>query len=119
MKKLLLASCMFMFLGTAIVKAQASSMSPTTKVMLDNSKVKVTEYDSAAGKDVCGVGKHSHPAHLTILLTEATVTITTADGKVIIQKVPAGTAFWSEAETHTVVNSGDMPVKAYLIETKQ
>jgi hypothetical protein len=78
----------------------------------------VTEYDSALGQGVCGAGKHSHPAHLTILRTSATVTITAADGKVVTQQLPAGTVFWSEAGTHEVINSGAAPVKTYLVETK-
>ena len=113
MKKLLVVACMFLFLSTAAVKAQS-----TPKVVLENNKIKQTQFDSAPEKDVCGVGKHSHPAHLTILLTAATVTITTADGKTVTQKVPAGTTFWSEAETHTVINSGDLPIKGYIVEIK-
>lgn len=111
MKKLAIIAGLL--LATGFAKAQTAP-----KVLIDNSKVKVTEYDGAPGKDVCGAGKHSHPGHLTVLLTAATVTITGADGKVVTQTVPAGTVFWSEAETHKVINSGSAPVKAYLIETK-
>ncbi len=88
------------------------------KLILENKKIKVTEFDSEPGYDVCGPGKHSHPAHLTVLLTDAEVTVTLPDGKTIQQKAPAGAAFWSEAETHTVVNNGNKPVKSYIIETK-
>src|SRR5882672_5457536 len=85
-------------------------------VVLDNENVKVTSFVSQPGKDVCGTGKHSHGPHLTVLLTDATVTVTQADGKVVINKSPAGTTFWSEAETHTVINSGKNVSRAQIIE---
>jgi len=32
--------------------------------------------------------------------------------------VTAGTAFWSEAETHIAINSGSKIAKAYIVELK-
>jgi len=88
------------------------------KVILDNEKVRVTQYESQSGKDVCGSGKHSHGPHLTILLTDARVTITMEDGKVVTSNSPGGTTFWSEAETHIVINSGKAPIRAQIVEYK-
>lgn len=79
----------------------------------------MTSLESNPGKDLCGFGKHSHGAHLTVLLSDASITITTPDGKVTTQKAVAGTTFWSEPETHTVVNSGTTVVKAQIIEYKK
>jgi hypothetical protein len=93
--------------------------STASKIILDNEKVKVTEFESQPGKDVCGLGKHSHPAHVTVLLTEATVTVSLPNGKTMTQKLPAGTTFWSEEETHTVINSGQTVSKAQIIEYKK
>jgi hypothetical protein len=87
-------------------------------IVLDNEKMKVTEYTSIPGGDVCGEGRHSHPPHLNVLLTDAKVKVMLPDGKTLLQNVPAGTTFWSEAETHTVVNTGNTPIKAYIIESK-
>jgi hypothetical protein len=100
--------------------ASLSSFAQTEKgaAIIDNSKIKVTEYTSMPGKDVCGSGRHSHAAHLTVVLNAATVKIITADGKATEQKVPAGATFWSEAETHTVINNGKEQVKIYIIEVK-
>ncbi len=81
--------------------------------------MKVTEYDSNPGKDVCGLGKHSHKAHLTVVLADMKARVTTKDGKVKEATLPAGVAFWSEAETHAVINSGDKPAKVLLIVPKQ
>ncbi|MBK8503959.1 MAG: hypothetical protein IPL46_18170 [Saprospiraceae bacterium] len=90
----------------------------TIKEILENEKVKVTEYASTPGKDICGKGKHSHPPHLSIFLTDAKARLTTADGKTQDFDLKAGTAFWSEAETHMVINNGNKSAKVYLIEVK-
>ena len=102
-----------MFAQSQPAKTQLSSL------VLDNKTVKVTAFEGQPGKDMCGLGKHSHGAHLTVMLTEATVTVTLPDGKVMTQKMPAGTTFWSEAETHTVINSGKSLAKAQIIEYKK
>ncbi|MBS1486589.1 MAG: hypothetical protein JST43_03300 [Bacteroidetes bacterium] len=111
----------FLFaLLTVTVYGQANPTSHSLgKVILNNEKVKVTEFESQPNKDICGLGMHTHPAHLTILLTEATVTVTLPNGKTFTQKQPAGTTFWSEAETHTVINSGKGVAKAQIIEYKK
>ena len=119
MKKHVFIFSMAVLIFAIITTAQTNAPATGAKIIIDNDKLKVTEYTGMPGKDICGDGKHNHPAHLTILLTEATVKITTAEGKTVEQKVPAGAAFWSETETHTVVNNGTAPVKAYIIELKQ
>jgi hypothetical protein len=109
---LILLTCLFS------LTLRAQSVMRTGKVIVDNKKMTVTEFYSMPGNDVCGKGKHSHPAHLTVLLTAATVTITDAKGKSVTRLVPSGTTFWSDAETHEVVNSGKMPVKVLIIVPK-
>jgi hypothetical protein len=88
------------------------------KVVVENARVKVTEYISTPGKDVCGKGKHTHAPHLSIFLTDAHVELITDDGKTQNFDEKAGTAFWSEAETHMVINNGNKPAKVYLVELK-
>ena len=39
------------------------------RVALENDKVRVLEYNGRPGMGVCGDGMHSHPAHLTVLLS--------------------------------------------------
>jgi len=118
MKRLLLfAMCFFAFVVYG-KSQQGVFVSDTIKVILENEKVKVTEYVSNPGKDVCGTGKHTHGPHLSILLTDAKVTVTTADGKTQMINVNAGTTFWSEAETHIAINSGSKVAKAYIVEVK-
>ena len=118
MKQVFLSGvCLFCF-AVYGVSQQSTPVSDTIRVILENDKVKVTEYVSNPGKDICGKGKHTHAPHLSILLTDATVTVTTSDGKTQIVNVTAGTTFWSEAETHIAINSGSKVAKAYLVELK-
>ena len=108
------------FFGFALYgrSQQNIRVSDTIKVILENDKLKVTEYVSNPGKDICGKGKHTHAPHLSILLTDAIVTVTTPDGKTQIFDLKAGSTFWSEAETHIAINSGSKIAKAYLVELK-
>jgi quercetin dioxygenase-like cupin family protein len=90
----------------------------TMRTILENDKLKVVEYISTPGKDACGKGLHSHAPHLTILLTDASIRLTTKDGKEQDFELSAGFTLWSEAETHMAINNGGRPVKAYLVEIK-
>lgn len=107
-------------LGFAIYGNSQQNNSPldTIKVILENDKVKVTEYSSTPGKDVCGKGTHTHPPHLSIFLTDAKARLIMADGKTQDFDLKAGTALWSEGETHMVINNGNMTAKVYLVEVK-
>lgn len=118
MKQLFLSA--ICFLGVAVYgKSQENSIPlDTMKVILENNKLKVTEYSSTPNKDICGKGKHTHAPHLTIFLTDAIVRQTTSDGKTQDFDLKSGTALWSEADTHIAINNGNKPAKAYLIEVK-
>ncbi len=119
--KSLIALC-GLLLGFAIggnCQASTYHYSDTVKVVLENEKIKVTEYTSTPGKDVCGQGKHAHPAHLTILLTDVSVQLTTAEGEVRNITAPSGATFWSEEETHLVRNNGGKETRVLLVEVKQ
>ena len=118
MKQLFLS--VICFLGFAICgKSQPNNIPlDTIKVILENDKLKVTAYSSTPGKDICGKGKHTHAPHLSVLLTDAIVKLTTSDGKTQDFDLKAGTTFWSEAETHIAINNGNKPAKVYLVEVK-
>src|SRR5277367_1017901 len=98
----------------------AARVQPQTyRVALENDKVRVLDYNSRPGMGVCGDGMHSHPAHLTVVLSGASVRIKTPDGKTVEQRdVPAGVVFWSEAETHSVENISGSNVRSLIIELK-
>ncbi len=117
--KALLFSITAMCAALQTMGQSATKTKDGAQLILDNEKVKVFAYDGGSGKDLCGAGKHSHPAHLTVMLTDATIMITNANGEVKTAKLTAGTSFWSEAETHTVINSGANLVKCQIVELKK
>ena len=89
------------------------------RVAFENDKLRVLDYNGRPGMGVCGDGMHSHPAHLTILLSTGKVRIKTPDGKVEVHgDVPVGAVFWSDGETHEVENISASNVRLLLIEFK-
>jgi len=88
------------------------------RVVFENDQTRVLEFVSRPRSALCGVGKHSHPAHLTIALSDAKVRVTLPDGKTIEATNKMGDVFWSEAETHAVENIGGANVRALIVEFK-
>ena len=89
------------------------------RIAFENDKVRVLEYNSRPGMGVCGDGMHSHPAHLTVLLSTGKVRIKTPDGKVEVHgDVPVGAVSWSDGETHEVENISGSNIRLLLIEFK-
>jgi hypothetical protein len=87
------------------------------KVVLENEQVRVLEYVSKPGLGLCGQGVHSHPDHLTVLLTAAKGKVT-QDGKTLVVEKKAGEIFWEPASTHSVENIGGSGARAYIVELK-
>lgn len=118
MKQFILSTfCLLGFL-VCVYSQQAHWVTDTIKTLLENDKLKVVEYVSTPGKDVCGKGVHSHAPHLTILLTDALIRVSTTDGKTQDYDLKAGFTLWTEADTHIAINQSVKPVRAYLIELK-
>jgi hypothetical protein len=88
------------------------------KVVLENARTRVLEFNSRPGMGVCGTGMHSHPAHLSVALTAAKARVKLPDGKTFEGENKPGDVFWSEAETHEVENIGGKDVRALIIEFK-
>jgi hypothetical protein len=63
-------------------------------------------------------GMHSHPAHLTVVLTDWQGRASTPDGPARNRSRKAGDVFWSEAETHKVENTGKTNSRVLIIELK-
>jgi len=118
--RLLRISLLASFAVAAVASAQdAAKVSPRTyKVMFENDKVRVLEYVSRPGLGMCGQGRHFHPAHLTMQLTDAKVKLTRDDGSSSTADVPAGYMFASPAEWHTTENVGGNNARAYIVEFK-
>jgi hypothetical protein len=107
-------------LAECAVAQDAAKVQPQSyRVAFENDKLRVLDYNSRPGMGVCGNGMHSHPAHLTVVVTGGSVRIKTADGKTIEQRdIPEGTVFWSEAETHITENIGGSHVRSLIVELK-
>jgi len=120
LRRALLAALPMLALGADVEAQDAAKVQPQSyRVALENESLRVLEFNSRPGMGVCGNGLHSHPAHLTVLLSEGSVRIKTPDGKVIEQKgVPQGTVFWSEAETHVVENISGNSIRTLIVELK-
>lgn len=89
------------------------------RVAFENDKLRVLDYNSRPGMGVCGNGMHSHPAHLTVVVSGGSVRINTPDGKTVEQHdIPVGVVFWSEAETHNVENISGSNMRSLIIELK-
>ena len=110
-----------MLVGTEGSHAQdaAQSQPQNYRVAFENDKLRVLEYNGRPGMGVCGDGMHSHPPHLTVLLSTGRVRIKTPDGKVEVPgDAPVGAVFWSDAVTHEVENISGSNIRSLLIELK-
>ena len=96
----------------------AKVMPKAYRVALENDKLRVLEFNSRPGMGVCGNGMHSHPAHLTVVLSDAKVRFKLPDGRTGVAENKLGDVFWSEAETHEVENISGRNSRALLVELK-
>ncbi len=111
-------------LATQLYIASANAQNPTKvmprtyRVAFENDKLRVLDFTGRPGMGKCGEGMHSHPAHLTVVLTDWQGRASTPDGPVRDRSRKAGDVFWSEAETHKVENTGKTNARVLIIELK-
>ena len=98
--------------------SQASKQPSSASVAFENEKVRVIEYQTGSGNDICGIGKHSHPAHAYIMLEDAKLSVVSADGKESIENAKAGEVGWEPAVEHVCKKLSDGNVHCYVIEIK-
>jgi hypothetical protein len=104
---------------TSSAQDAVQSQPQNYRVVLENDRVRVLEYNGRPGMGVCGDGMHSHPPHVTVLLSAGKVRIKTPDGKVEVHNdVPVGAVFWGNAEKHEIENIGGSNIRLLLIELK-
>lgn len=89
------------------------------KVLVDNDQVRVLEYTGKPRLGVCGQGMHSHPDHVTVIMTPAKVKVTLPDGKSFVEDNKPGHVFFEPAGTHSVENIGSRESRSLLIEIKK
>ena len=97
----------------------AAKVNPRSyKVLFENEHVRVLEHVSKPGLGVCGVGRHSHPKHITVALSGGRVKVRGEDGAVRLADAEPGKIFWAPAEVHEVENISGRNMRGYIIEIK-
>jgi beta-alanine degradation protein BauB len=115
-----IGAAMLLPLAQASDAQDAARVQPQSyRVVLDNPQVRVLEYRAKPGMGVCGVGMHSHPAHLTVLLGPQKVRIRLPNGQVIEHTGKLGDTFYEPAVTHEVENVSGVESRSLIIELKQ
>jgi beta-alanine degradation protein BauB len=107
-------------LETSSANAQdaAKVMPKSYRVAFENDKLRVLEFSGRPGMGVCGEGVHSHPAHLTVVLSDWKGIATLENGSTVVRDKRLGDVFWSEAETHKVENTGKSNARVLIVELK-
>jgi len=90
------------------------------RVVFENEMVRVLEYNNRPGLGPCGVGRHYHPKHLDIFLSEFSGQMTHEDGSVSKPKgkTKMGQVAWFEAEWHEVENVDKSATRVLMVELK-
>lgn len=116
---LIVVGCVGFLLARLSAQAPAKpAVTDSSTVVFENDKVRTILYQTGTGKNVCGFGMHSHPAHLYIQINAAKFRVTTPDGKVTIEEGKAGEVGWEPAVTHRVESVSGESVTTYLVEVK-
>jgi hypothetical protein len=117
-RRRLLALVPGLALATSTQAQDAAQVQPQAyRVTLENEHVRVLEFVSRPGMGVCGSGVHSHPAHLTVALTNARVRVRSGGKEFIVENKP-GDTFWEPAVTHETENLTGAEVRALIVEVK-
>jgi hypothetical protein len=104
--------------GIAAAQDATKVMPRSYRVVFENDKVRVLDFTGRPGMGVCGEGMHSHPAHLTVVLSDWKGKASVPGGTPQDRARRVGDVFWSEAETHKVENAGATNSRVLIIELK-
>lgn len=102
----------------AAAQDAAKVMPRAYRVAFENDQVRVLDFVGRPGMGICGEGMHSHPAHLTIVMSDWQGVVTTPDNVAKPRQRKAGDVFWSEAETHKLENTGKASSRVMIVELK-
>lgn len=84
-------------------------------VEFENDKVRVLRINYAPGEKSV---MHGHPDGVAVFLGDAAAQFTYPDGKTEAVEMKAGQAMWFPAVEHLPENTGDKPIRLFLIELK-
>ena len=103
---------------SAITLAQSPAAKYTSKVVLENDRVRVKDVTFPPGVRDTGMHTHDVP-HVGIILTAGSLVFTEAGKPVETAKYDAGSVGFREAHvTHQVANPGSAPMRVIEVELK-
>jgi hypothetical protein len=102
----------------ALALAIAASPLQSEHVVFENARVRVIDYASRPSGAVCGIGTHTHPPHLTIVLSPARDRAQIPGKAAEVTDMKLGDVYWSDGETHTDVNIGRTSSRVIVVELK-
>jgi len=105
-------------LGETSAQDAAKVMPRAYRVAFENDQIRVLDFTGRPGMGICGEGMHSHPAHLTVVLSDWQGLASTPGGPTVKRERKFGDVFWSEAETHKVENTGKNVSRVLIVELK-
>jgi len=121
-RKLLLAGLGGLAAQFGIPRAEAQDaakvMPRAYRVAFENDQLRVLDFAGRPGMGICGEGMHSHPAHLTIVMTDFQGVVSTPDTAAKPRQRKFGDVFWAGAETHKLENTGKTNSRVLIVELK-
>lgn len=111
----------FALLGPLFACGQVLGQDPAkvapknVKVVFENDRLRVLEVRMKPGEKL---PLHSHPAHLTLTLSDFKGKFLGADGEARLADGQASAWSWTEPITHASENVGNTEIRAFAIELK-
>ena len=94
----------------------AKVMPEDVKVLVDNDRVRVLDVTHKPG---VSEPMHSHPAYVSVNLSDTKVKVTTPNGKTVEKVRKAGEVSYSGPTTHAIETVGDAGSHTIVIELKK
>jgi hypothetical protein len=102
----------------AAAQDPAKAMSRAYRVALENDKVRVLDFVGRPGMGICGVGMHSHPASVFIVMADYEGVVSAPDGAARTVRRKAGDVVWTDGVTHKAENTGKTVSRVMIVELK-
>ncbi|BCW92614.1 MAG: hypothetical protein ACOY7U_09355 [Acidobacteriota bacterium] len=112
----LLAGAALSAVQVVLAQDAVKALPANSKVLVDNDDVRVYEFWAKPGEKVA---MHSHPRTVVYSLTDATATLTGADGKSQVSTFKAGQAIYHGPVTHKAENTGKTDIHFVVVEIKR
>jgi mannose-6-phosphate isomerase-like protein (cupin superfamily) len=104
--------------GTQALSAQTGARKNTSKIVLENDRVRVKDATFYPEDTHPGMHTHEFP-HVGVIIDGGTLKFNSPDGKTETMKLERGGAGYREANvTHEPINTGSTPVRVIEVEIK-